>query len=114
MDKVVDTPWFTTELYSVEVCEIKGEDGDPLTVYGVINIDTGVREAELRALPHAIQWARKLTESLDKALAEVDSENALRDALEGLPEGNEEIPVESYDTDPELDPALSQELLDGV
>jgi hypothetical protein len=80
---------YTTTNYEVRVTTIKesGSDAD-LEVYGIFNINTGVREAELRGYPHALKWADNLEIQISEMIAErvaADAEQATVEEALGEP-----------------------------
>ena len=105
LDKVV----YSTSNYEVRVCFItEPESGNELDVYGIFNLETGVREAELRGYPHSIKWCDNLQKSLDeifsdRAMADAEAET-IKEALTPDPEEaevDEDGIEESVEPEPE-------------
>ena len=58
----------STEYYEIRPTIMTEAAGDHLTVYGIYNIETGVREHEIRQLKAAQDWTKALTKALSPDL----------------------------------------------
>jgi len=77
---------YLTNDYAVQICVIiDAETKQDLIVYGIINVTTGVREAELRGYGHAVTWADKMQETVNKLAAEAAGTDELAAAMEEVP-----------------------------
>jgi len=66
--------------YYVEPVSSLFEEPVGVEMYGLINKETKVREAEISLLPQAIQLANQLNDALDELLAEEEVEVVLEEA----------------------------------
>ena len=103
-----------TNDYAVQICIITdAETKQDLTVYGIINTGTGVREAELRGFHHAIQWANKMQSETNKLTEEALQTDLL---LESMPDVYNDSPeaADVEDTASDLSAKEAGDILSGV
>ena len=89
---------YETDSYAAIITTITEESGNELVVYGIFNTETDVREAELRGLPHAMQWCEQLQEQLDGQRKAEATTDAIAEAVADL-EPAEAVEVEEVDVD---------------
>jgi hypothetical protein len=90
---------YSNDRYSAVITEITDpESKQPVVLYGVVNIETGVREAELRSYPHAVGWCDQLDDAVKKLDEVVEQETAIKEAL----------------GEPAIDPETAAYLLDNT
>lgn len=58
---------YETKLYRIEINSIN-VDKNSIDVYQVVNIKTGISEAEIRTLPQALHWCDDLTARMEAVL----------------------------------------------
>ena len=76
----------------------------PVDMYGVFNVDTGIREAELRTFAHAVQWADQLNEAVDALFQKQTADRTLKDAMDKVP-----MAAGARDGEPDANPTDTDE-----
>lgn len=69
----------STEYYEIRPTIMTESGGDHLSVYGLYNVETGVREHEIRQLKAAQDWCKALTKALAPALPGLETDEVVQE-----------------------------------
>ena len=106
----------STDDYSIKIASVMdAESKQDIFVYGLYNNDTGIREAELRALTTAMVWATKVQADLNEQRQAEEQAAAIVAAMPSVEEDYRGEAVEVTDTPepPVLTEAELKAALDG-